>query len=193
LHLRLKSIAVSVAMVAACAAQNPPKTTMHRIQAGQLGADGWTLARSTEGGFAVKLPVKFNDFTMINRNLSEAVAYSFTLTGKNEAGIKFTATRTTFRKASDAEDQFRRLQQGGLSQDPPTAVKAGTFQGFPSLEATYVKQKAFNLEPVVLAFQRNVLVGANLVTLVVETPYALREVAKQSVPTFLDSLDLGLK
>ncbi len=36
--------------------------TMHRIQATSPLGDGWNLARSTEGGFSVELPLPFNDF-----------------------------------------------------------------------------------------------------------------------------------
>jgi hypothetical protein len=36
----------------------------HRLMAGQPDADGWYPATSTEGGFSVRLPAKFQDFTL---------------------------------------------------------------------------------------------------------------------------------
>ena len=35
---------------------------VHRDDAGELDADGWTLAKSTNGNYSVDLPMKFKDF-----------------------------------------------------------------------------------------------------------------------------------
>ncbi|KQY50356.1 hypothetical protein ASD14_11580 [Lysobacter sp. Root494] len=54
---------MTAVMSAACMA-SPPSLVMHRQLAGEAGADGWYMARSTKGGFAVRLPAQFNDFSI---------------------------------------------------------------------------------------------------------------------------------
>jgi hypothetical protein len=54
---------MTIAMAAACVASQP-SLVMHRQLAGEAGADGWYLARSTKGGFSVRLPAQFNDFSI---------------------------------------------------------------------------------------------------------------------------------
>ena len=60
------TMAVTVAMATACAAAQPT-LVMHRQMAGEADADGWYPARSTRGGFSVRLPAQFNDFSFPRR------------------------------------------------------------------------------------------------------------------------------
>src|SRR5690349_16387402 len=58
--------AASLMLIVPAFGQNlPPGMTMHRLQAGEPDASGWLTAASTEGGFSVRLPLKFNDFTLL--------------------------------------------------------------------------------------------------------------------------------
>ena len=41
-----------------------PGVRMHRQQAGEFNLDSWSIAQSTEGKFSVRMPVRFNDFTV---------------------------------------------------------------------------------------------------------------------------------
>ena len=41
---------------------------MHRKQAGEPDETGWMLAESTEGRFSVRMPINFNDFTVVETN-----------------------------------------------------------------------------------------------------------------------------
>ena len=41
------------------------KMLMYRIQAGEVDKDGWYFAKSTPGGFSVRLPAKFNDYSVL--------------------------------------------------------------------------------------------------------------------------------
>ena len=51
----------------------PEGLTVHRQAAGEPGPDGWYEARSTRGGFAVRLPGPFNDFTRQGQDGGRAV------------------------------------------------------------------------------------------------------------------------
>jgi hypothetical protein len=57
------TMAMTLAMATACAASQS-SLVMHRQMAGEAGADGWYEARSTKGGFSVRLPAQFNDFSV---------------------------------------------------------------------------------------------------------------------------------
>ena len=38
--------------------QYPRGVTMHRVEAGEMDSSGWATARSTDGGFTVRLPIR---------------------------------------------------------------------------------------------------------------------------------------
>lgn len=54
---------ITITMATACAASQPA-LVMHRQLAGEAGKDGWYTANSTKGGFSVRLPAQFNDFSI---------------------------------------------------------------------------------------------------------------------------------
>jgi hypothetical protein len=64
---------------------------MHRMQATEPLGDGWHLARSTEGGFSVELPLPFNDFRMRLPTVDGVEGRSHNLGGKTPGGLSWTA------------------------------------------------------------------------------------------------------
>ena len=61
----------------------------HRIQASNPIGNGWHLAKSTEGNFSVKLPGKFNDVTLREKDKegNESVTYLVGHPGKDNCGF----------------------------------------------------------------------------------------------------------
>lgn len=85
-------IAMTVVMPMACAASQPA-LVMHRQLAGEAGADGWYLARSTKGGFSVRLPAQFNDFSIPASRQDNGHMAELDVVGTKIQDIgKFTAT-----------------------------------------------------------------------------------------------------
>src|SRR5215471_391032 len=91
----------------------PPGMTMHRFQAGEPDATGWMLATSTRGAFSVRLPMKFNDFTVDESDPNAAVLRSFVVGATSQERIKFVAMRFVYRKgAESAQFFFARAEKG---------------------------------------------------------------------------------
>src|SRR5262245_31261465 len=61
-------VALAAVLPAHVAAE--PDVEFHRKEACDKTSDGWCIARSTNGGFAVELPMPFNDFTVPEQTLS---------------------------------------------------------------------------------------------------------------------------
>src|SRR5688572_32703673 len=86
------SIAIATVLTTACAA-SPPSLVMHRKLAGEADADGWYTARSTKGGFSVRLPAQFNDFSIPASRQDNGHMAELDVVGTKIQDIgKFTAT-----------------------------------------------------------------------------------------------------
>lgn len=64
---------------------------MHRTQAGTPDSDGWYSAESTEGGFSIRLPIPFNDFTGPAND--DGTKHSYVIGAKSSEGVRFAAAR----------------------------------------------------------------------------------------------------
>jgi len=88
----IAAMIMAIAMVTACAASQP-SLVMHRQLAGEAGADGWYPARSTKGGFSVRLPAQFNDFSIPASRQDNGHVAELDVVGTKIQDIgKFTAT-----------------------------------------------------------------------------------------------------
>lgn len=167
---------------AAFAQTLPAGMTMHRLQAGEPDATGWMLAKSTEGGFSVRLPLKFNDFTLAESNPKAAALRTFTVGARSQEGIKFTATRIVYRKgAESAKYFFSRFEKG---QDPgatPQRVTPLDFRGRRAVDIVLARASD-------VSYQRVVLLDADLLLMVLESPRSHEASAQQFAAAFLDSL-----
>lgn len=166
-------------------AQPPPqRMKTHRVQAGEADASGWVLASSTEGGFTVRLPVKYNDFTMVEDEPSSVVLRMFTVGGVSDEGVKFSATRVEYRKGGEtAKEFFSKLQKGAAADVKGARVAPRKGAGRAQFDERRVSESA-------TAFQRVILLERDLVLLIVEFPSVVGETAPKSVKTFLDSFKL---
>jgi hypothetical protein len=164
----------------------PPGTTMHRFQAGEPDASGWMLATSTQGAFSVRMPLKFNDFTVEESNPNAPTLRLFSVGATSQEKIKFVANRVIYRKgAESARLFFARAEKG---------------EGLPALERVtphrigerravdHLLKRASDV-----AYQRVILLETDLLMMIVESPRSLDATAQQFVTPFFDSLTISAK
>ena len=160
----------------------PPGMKMHRVQAGEPDASGWMVAASTEGGFSVRLPLKFTDFTVEESDAKAATLRSFIVGTKSQEGIKFSATRIVYRKgAESAKYYFSKFEKGQDLDLTPESVTPRRIGARPAIDL--VLRRASDV-----AYQRVVLLESDLLLLIVEAPRSHDATAHQFVATFFDSL-----
>jgi len=160
----------------------PPGMTMHRIQAGEPDASGWMVAASTNGGFSVRLPLKFNDFTVVESDPKAPALRTFTVGAKSQEGIKFVATRIVYREgAASARRFFSRFEKGqGLGAVPErvTPRRVG-------------KRRAVDLairNGASVSYQRVVMLDSDLLLMTIEAPLGQDALVRRFVAPFFDSL-----
>lgn len=165
----------------------PPGMKLHRVQAGEPDASGWMLAASTEGGFSVRLPLRFNDFTIAESDPKAPVLRSFTVGARSQEGIKFSATRMVYRKgAESARHYFSRFEKGQGLGSTPERITPRTFGKWRAVDLLLAKGSD-------VSYQRVVLLGSDLLLMTVESPRSHDETARQYVTGFFDSLVVGAK
>lgn len=145
---------------------------MHRMGAGTLGPDGWTTATSTNGGYSVRLPCLFNDFTF--RSRTESVTQADML-GCGHDGMKFMAMRGQDRDAATGQMNFERPVPGATSSRI-------TYRGLPGI--AHDIQTATSC-----AASQSVRTKAGTILLSVETSLSKCEAMKQAAATFFGSLE----
>src|SRR6267378_1920021 len=157
----LVAIILVVSAYGADAQSLPPGMTMHRLQAGELDSSGWTTASSTEGGLCVRLPMKFNDFSMAARDGSAAKA--FTVGGKDPQGVKFSATRISYHRSGAAAKIVADLENGEGFASRARSLERLSFRGYRTVYLSVSDGRS-------VLYQRAILVEPDLVTLIVEAP-----------------------
>jgi len=179
LLLALLSVGLTISAFAQAV---PPGMKMHRIQAGEPDASGWMVAASTEGGFSVRFPIKFNDFTVVESDPKAPMLRAFAVGGKSQEGIKFSATRIVYRKgAESAMFFFSRFEKGqGLSSTPEriTPLRIGERQA-----VDLVFRRASDV-----SYQRAVMLESDLLLMIVESPRSYDATAQRFATPFFDSL-----
>jgi hypothetical protein len=164
----------------------PAGTTIHRFQAGEPDASGWMPATSTEGGFSVRLPLKFNDFTIEESNPSAPTLRLFSVGATSQEKIKFVATRVVYRKGADsARFFFARAEKGeGLAAlERVTPHRIGERRA-----VDHVLKRASDV-----AYQRTILLDTDLLMMIIESPRSLDATAQQFVAPFFESLTISAK
>lgn len=173
-----------LAAQSASAVTRPEGMTMHRVAAGEPDSSGWATAASTMGGFSVRLPVKFSDYTLEVPPSEGEVATVFVVAGSTVEGITFTAARLVYRRHDGAQHFFARLQRGEGLPTEGTSIEPRRFSGHQAIDVSLSNGRAF-------AFARYVLLKDSLIYLIVETPASHRDqVAGPVAQRFLDSLDV---
>jgi hypothetical protein len=171
-----------VAMVGGAYAQTEtPKVTMHRQAAGELDDSGWTTATSTKGAYSVKLPGKFNDFTVLHESPKSLLDQAHMLSSTMLQGIRFTTTRLHFHSGlSTARKQFEKIKAPG-GKSPYKSLKRMNINNYEAIEGE-IQTKRGSL------VQRSVLLDEDLFTMIVEYPKSQETVVKRLAPLFFDSV-----
>ena len=178
----LASAASLMLIVPALGQTLPPGMTMHRVQAGEPDASGWVTAASTEGRFSVRLPLRFNDFSLIEPNPKASTLRTFSVGAKSQEGIKFSATRIVYRQgAESAKHFFSRLEKGQDLGAAPESVTPHRIGGRRTVDLTLKQASA-------VSYQRAVLLDSDLLLMVVESPRSHDATAHQLAAPFFDSL-----
>lgn len=182
----MRWIALLACLCLSAGAADTGQMRMHRQQAGEPGKSGWILAASTEGRFSVRLPIKFNDFTVLE--VPEAPAErTHTVGAKSSEGIAFVATRIVYRKsAASAKEYFARFEKGQGQTAPPISVTP--LQVGP-LRAVDLVFKG----PGAVSYQRVVLLDSDLLMLSVESPSEHDAAVRELAARFFDSLQVDAK
>jgi hypothetical protein len=158
------------------------ETKMHRKDAGQVDKTGWTLAESTEGRFSVYMPMKFNDFTTIERYPSP-VERAYHVGGRSADEIALQATRIVYRKgAATAQEYFARFAKGEGFGLKPEQVSSTRRVGDMRMVDLRFKQTGS------VRYQRIILLESDLMMLSIETPPAHADIARKLAERFFDSL-----
>ena len=170
------------AMIGGAYAQTEtPKVTMHRQAAGELDDSGWTTATSTKGGYSVKLPSKFNDFTVLHENPQSLVDQAHVLSATMLQRIRFTTTRVHFHNGlSTAREQFEKLKSP-KGKSPYKNLKAMKLNNHEAIEGE-IETKQGSL------MQRTVLLDEDLFTMIVEYSKTQEAVVQRLAPLFFDSV-----
>jgi hypothetical protein len=160
---------------------------MHRKQAGEPDPSGWMLAQSTEGRFSVRLPIKFNDFTVSEKDPRSPSSRVFTVGVRSSEKIALVASRIEYRQgAASAKQYFAKFEKGqdlGAKPESVTPRKLGPLRAVD----VAVKRAAD------VAYYRVVLLDADLLMLTVEAPREHDATAQQLAATFFDSLQVEAK
>lgn len=185
--LLLASLLYAMLTISAFGQAPPPGMKMHRVQAGEPDASGWMPATSTEGGFSVRLPLKFNDFTIVEADPKAPALRTFTVGTKSQEGIKFSATRIVYRKgARSAKQIFSRFEKGLDLGSTPERITPHRIAEKRAVDL--VLKRASDV-----SYQRVVLLDADLLLMVVESPRSHEATAQQFAGPFFDSLVVGAR
>lgn len=103
--------------------------TIHRADARDRADDGRYFARSTKGGFSVKLPVPFHDYTQTTAATESGDKVLHIIAGKNLDGFAFTAMaleRTALIPDSDVRASLQSIAADeGLDPVITSEIKSG--------------------------------------------------------------------
>ncbi len=162
---------------------NSPTITVHQQLAGELDDTGWTTAVSTEGGYLLRMPTKFNDITAVHNKAGGTIDRSDTISARTVQGVKFTATRIHYKPGNkSARFQFEKLKvsAGKLRYK---SIKPMKMNGNEAMEGEVVTARS-------ILIQRAILLGDDLFMMIVEYPKAQEAVAKRQIPIFFESVKI---
>jgi hypothetical protein len=165
--------------VDAQASAGKTSATIHRVQAGEPGTDGWYAARSAEGRFSVRLPNKYNDFAIHSRDNGQ-VGTLHLLSSVTAQGCKFVALFTTDQQG--IIDRFKKDLELSRSEK---SLSVSTYKNHIALESTVTARGSDGMG---IAVTRRILAPHGLFMMVVTCPIAQAEYAKGNARRFFDSL-----
>ncbi|WP_160257502.1 MULTISPECIES: energy transducer TonB [Burkholderia] len=149
---------------------------------GQLDADGWTVARSTDGHFMLSVPGRFSDRTLWFAHPGpQAPRSAETLLAHGGIDTLLVASRLQYGAPEIATRCFESLEADYRTLDA-RAVR-GTFLGYPSIDSRVVDPKKSEF-----AVERIVLVGADILWVRVTGPMTLRDAVERDASRIVGSL-----
>ena len=166
-------------LTATAAEMHPMK--MHRTQAGELDETGWADAKSTEGRFTVRMPMPFNDFTVLSGDKEDLARRLYAIGSKSQEGIKITAVRTEYERPDAASKQFEKIRTIGMWQQGSTQPLLIDHNGFSAVE-----QQVRN--NTMIAYSRTILVGNDMIVMIIEFPSEQQILIDQIEKQFFNSL-----
>jgi hypothetical protein len=175
----------SAVVVSACATANAqqPKLEMHRVGVSADDGTGWHSAVSTKGGFSIRLPIPFNDFSTHDARTGEV---SHAVGGKSSEGIKFMAVEIPV--TAKTPDDLGAIPKS-FSSNPANKVADVSRQTKEGAEIL-----SFSVTgPSSTAHFRYVKVKGMLYTLSIEFPNAHREAVAAMKDKFFGSFKLKVK
>lgn len=180
--LLLLLAALSTVRIASAAEPQAPSMKMHRTQAGVPDSTGWVLADSTEGGFSVRLPARFNDFTTTDPSPASQVTRAWTVGAVTEDGAKLSATRIVYRDGARAAREFFAKHEKGTSLNAsPLRLRSHEIEGRRVVDLVIGKESS-------AIYQRIVLLDSELIVMIAVTKSAPGDKPPPFVSTFFDSL-----
>lgn len=182
----MKWIALLFSLCLSAWAADGGEMKMHRKQAGEPDKSGWMLAASTEGRFSVRLPIKFNDFTVVE--VPEAPAErTHTVGARSSEGVTFQATRNVYRKErASAKEHFARFEKGQGQTAKPVSVTPLQVGPLRAVDLVF-------RGPTAVRYQRVVLLDSDLLMLSVESPAEHSAAVQALAARFFDSLQVDAK
>jgi len=183
--LRLLAVLVlqSILVGATTVAQAQPKVEMHRVGVSADDGSGWHLAVSSKGSFSIRLPIPFNDFTILDPSTGEA---TYVVGGKSSEGIKFSVAELP--------------AAGKKPKDMATILES--FSSKPANKVSDVSRNTGN-DADVLSFSvvnatstahiRYIQTKRALYTLTIECPIAYRDLVAANKEKFFESFKLKAK
>lgn len=179
----LFAVFLSTSFAAAQSARE--EMTMHRKNAGVLDDSGWVTASSTNGGFSVRMPLTFSDFTVEMPLSNVNVARTFGIGAKSKEGIRFVAQRIAYRKPGVARKYFSRIESGRAFPSKKAAPKSLRFEGHRAVDIKLENKTD-------IGRLRYVLRGDTMIYMIVEIPKAQRAAVSESmIRTFFESLKVS--
>jgi hypothetical protein len=180
-----RQVAVALLLVAAgfSSAQERSDTRVHRENAGTLDADGWIMAESTEGRFAVRLPCQFNDFTINTPEQELPTTGAFLLGCLRQDKRKFLASQMAFKAGAEAARQSFEFNSKGLLMPRLTTRRQSSFEGYRVVDFE-IRNASY------CGFIRYVLVEPTEIVMHVEAPPAHCDSLSLDAQIFFSSLKI---
>lgn len=174
-------IVVAIALSAVTHAE--PKLEMHRVGVKADDGSGWNTAISTDGSFAVLMPIPFNDFTTRDAATGET---SYVIGGKSTEGIKFVALELAPGGKPPPDLASIPQAMAATAGNKVSDVTRSSKDGADVLSLTVVT-------PEVTLYMRGIQLQGVRYLLSIELPNAHRELVAKFKDRFFDSFKLKTK
>jgi hypothetical protein len=176
------AFAIVIAFALSAIAHGEPKLEMHRVVK-TVDASGWSAAISTQGSFAVLMPIPFADFTTRDAATGEI---TYVIGGKSTEGIKFAAVELA--PGGKPPPDLASIPQAMAATPGNTVsdVTRSSKDGADVLSLTVVNAKA-------TLYIRGIQLRGARYLLSIELPNTHRELVAQFKDRFFDSFKLKTK